>query len=184
MFHQKNLPFFAFLLLLFVALKYYFSHTNNDELYFLLKPTSTLVSFITGTSAVYTNTIGYHYEQLNIVIEKSCSGYHLCLLLFVSMSFLVIKYHQNLSGKIKYMLLVAASAWLLTILVNAARIWTSIIIQSITHCYWPQWQPAIHEVIGVFINLSALLAAYFILDKYFVWLSAKNKEVTILTEFK
>lgn len=177
MFTQKNIPFFVIIVLLFGLLKIFFSSADNNTLYFLLKPTSTLVSLITGTSAMYTNTSGFHYEALNIVIEKSCSGYNLCLLFFLSLSFLVIKHFLTTAQKIKYFLFAVSSAWLMTILVNASRIWVSIIIQSLTKNHLPQLQSAIHEGIGVFINLSALLTVYFFVDRYLARLLMKNNEV-------
>ncbi len=173
MFIRKNILFFLLLLLAFVKLKLYFQHTDNDGLYFMLMPTNALVSLITGSHAIYSNEAGFQHEQLAIVIEKSCAGFNLFLIFLMVLSYLAIKYFQTAGDKIKHILLATLTAWIITILVNASRIWTSIIVQSVTKKNWPQSQQLIHECIGIFINLSALLMVYFFLDRY---LSGKMAE--------
>ena len=89
---NKNIPYYLVAVGLFILLKFGYTVADNNDLAFLLKPTNKLVGVLTGSHSVYLANNGYYYEKLNILIEKSCSGFNFWLLCFLLFTYLLIKY--------------------------------------------------------------------------------------------
>jgi exosortase K len=156
---------------LFILLKLGYTVANNDNLVFLLKPTNALVGLLTGSHAVYFSDRGYFYSNLNIVIEKSCSGFNFWILCFAMLSFLMQQHTKSTLYKILSIPFCLGAAYLFTIFVNASRIFASIIIQHQANSVAPNIpHDVLHEIIGVTTNLSFLILAYYLLEK-----TLKNK---------
>jgi len=160
------LPFYLAIIGLFILFKFLYRSADNNLLLFLLKPTSQIVSFLTGSSYVYSADSGFYYNSLNIIIEKSCSGFNFLLISFCATAFLFIKHTDNLIFKLIAIPTSLIVAHLLTILVNSARIFASIIVQQQANIFLPS-RPhlIIHEIIGVTTNLSFLIVFYYVLEK-------------------
>lgn len=160
---KQNLPYYIIAIGIFLILKLAFTTAGINHLTFLLGPTNKIIEVLTGSHSVFIQDTGYFHQGLNIVIEKSCSGFNFWILCFVMLSFLSIKYFESVSGKMMAMSLSFIVSFTLTILVNSSRIFTALIIQtqgsSITK------QPIIHEGIGVATNLTYLILIYLCFEK-------------------
>lgn len=148
---------------LFVALKLIYSFLDTNQLLFLLKPTSIGVSVFTGAASVFKDGVGYFYPQLNIVINKSCSGYTFWLLCFLMTTFVLIqtdKIHKLLTIPFALFL----SFWV-TILANVSRICGYIwLMRRGVGEHFDANNTWLHESEGVFVYLSFLIIFYFTLN--------------------
>src|SRR5437016_1258435 len=73
--------------LIFLLLKFWYASANNEDLGLFLKPTSNLVSLMTGSKWTMEGGYIYYFKNLHITIEKSCSGFNFFLISFVVLAF-------------------------------------------------------------------------------------------------
>lgn len=165
MIENKNIAYYLFTIILFIIFKFAFTFADNDNLTFLLRPTNNFVELLTGSQSVYHSDNGYFHDELNILIDKSCSGFNFWLLSFLMLTFLALKHFDKHIYKALVIPTMLILAYFLTLFVNSSRIFTSIIIQNQTNHLLNNGQHIIHEAIGVITNLSFLILAYFITEK-------------------
>jgi len=166
---NKNIPYYLSALGLFFLLKFAFTIAGNDSLAFLLKPTDKLVGLLTGSQSIYFVESGYYHDKLNILIDKSCSGFNFWILCFLMFTYLIVKFFDKPLFKILTVLIALAGAYLLTIFVNTSRIFASIVIQHQTKNILQQQQHLIHEAVGIITNLSFLILAYYLIEKLLIY---------------
>lgn len=167
--------YYTVILAVFVLLKYIYTVIGNDGLYFLLGPTNWIVKLATGSTPVYTTENGFYYNNLNILIEKSCSGYNFWTICFVMLSFLCLNFSKSPFRKFCYILFVLPISWILTLSANASRILTAIVVAKL----FPQSSyrfPWLHQAEGIFIYLSLLILFYTIANYLFTKITLKNAE--------
>ena len=165
MYINKNTPYFLTAIGLFILLKFGFTLANNRDLLFLLQPTSKLVGFLTGSSSVYLLDNGYYNTKLNIIIDKSCSGFNLWILCFLLITYSLIRYLKKISHKILAIPVALTIAYLFTIFVNTSRIIASIVVHAQTKQVVNNYQSLIHEAVGIIINLTFLVLFYCLIEK-------------------
>lgn len=173
---NKNIPFYLTTIGLFILLKFSYTLADNDNLIFILKPTDKIVGLLTGSHSVYFSDKGYYHYNLNILIEKSCSGFNFLLLCFCMLAFLFLKYADKIIFKYLTILFAIVVSYFLTIFVNASRIFVSIIMHQQAYNFLPDRMHLIlHETIGVITNLTFLIIIYIICEKYLTnkYLNAK-----------
>lgn len=163
---KQNIAFYIIALGIFILLKLLFASSETNDLIFLLSPTNKIVELLSGSPATFISGEGYFYENFNIIIDKSCSGFNFWLLCFVMLSFLTIK---NFNKSWKKGLAMTASfviAYIFTILVNSSRIFASIIIEKQFNSL--TFHSIIHESIGIITNLTFLILIYLMVEKLFL----------------
>lgn len=165
---NKNIPYFLIAVGLFILLKISFTVADNNDLIFLLKPTNMIVGLLTGSDSTYLSDNGYYHDKLNILIDKSCSGFNFWILCFLLFAYLTIKYFDNPLHKIQAIPIALFGAYLLTIFVNTSRIFVSVTIQAQTKHIFMNQQHLIHEAIGIITNLTFLILAYFLIEKLLI----------------
>lgn len=160
---NKGVIHIAICFFIFACLRFIFSFLDADTMRFLLMPTNKLIEVIIGSKAVYMGGVGYFYSQLNIVINKSCSGYNFWLIGFLLASFVLIR-----SQKINFLwviLLALLSSYLVTILANVSRIIGYIILMK---SRLPQYIDPdgtwLHQMEGIFVYFSFLILFFFLLN--------------------
>lgn len=164
---DKNIPYYLAVIALFIILKFGYTLADNDNLIFLLKPTNKIVEFLTGSRAVYFSSKGYYHTDLNILIEKSCAGFNFLLLCFCMLTFLILKYSNKIVLKFLSIPVALFVSYLLTIVVNASRIFVSIIMQQQANNFLPNRPHLIlHEIVGVVTNLTFLILIYILSEKF------------------
>jgi exosortase K len=172
---NKNIPYYLTAAGLFILLKFGFTLAGNNNLTFLLKPTDQFVGLLTGSHSVYIAENGYYHDKLNILIDKSCSGFNFGILCFLLFTYLAVKYFDKTSYKILTIPAALLGAYLLTICVNTSRIFASIVVQNQTKNVLPDEQHLIHEAIGILTNLSFLILAYLLIEKLLIHIQRHAK---------
>ncbi len=171
---NKNIPYYLVTVGLFILLKFGYTLADNNSLTFLLKPTDKLVNLLTGSHSYYTDN-GYYHEKLNILIDKSCSGFNFWILCFLLFTYLIIKYFEKPLYKILTIPTVLVCSYLLTIFVNTSRIFASIVVQNQTKNILLNQQHLVHETIGIFTNLSFLILVYYLIEKILIQIRQNEK---------
>ncbi len=165
---NKNIPYYIISFILFIVLKVGYRYAGTEHLDFLLNPTNKVVALLTGLPSTYTHNSGYFYEQLNVVIDKSCSGYNYWLLCFLMLTFLLLKYTTTSLQKVSALCISILGAYVLTIGVNSARIFTSITIQSQDLSFLKIDPELIHQAIGITTNLTFLVLIYLSIERVLI----------------
>ncbi len=160
MIKSNNIPYYLAGLTLFILLKFGFTYADNDALLFLLKPTNGIISLTNNSSAVYSNEMGFHHERLNIVIDRSCSGFNFWILSFVLFLFTSLKELKTKGAKTLAFPITLAGAYFITIMVNSSRILTSMLMNDLIGNQY-DWM---HQAQGAFIYLSFLILCYLLLN--------------------
>lgn len=156
----------ALAIALFLLLKGAYSFAQVEHLHFLLYPTSQSVAAFTGTSDSFLAGEGYYNASLNILINKSCSGFN-----FWAISFLMAYHLLKKEGfsSLRNLLAIPIGlilTYLFTILVNTTRILFSIFLHaehSPLFTVNPSWS---HQAEGSFIYLSYLIIAYLSIEYF------------------
>lgn len=157
---MRNNFFYLFIcLFIFIGLKFIFPYLSTDALQFLLAPTNKIISFIFNSTYTYNSETGYFYPYLDIVINKSCSGFNFFFISFLMYSFLLIK-----AGIISKWLKIPFSlflAYTTTIIANVSRIAGYMIMMntqspllSLSGVSW------LHQAEGIVVYLTFLIIAY------------------------
>lgn len=162
---NKNMPYYLTAVGLFILLKFGFTVADNNDLSFLLKPTNQLVGLLTDSQSMYLADNGYYHARLNILIDKSCSGFNFWTLSFVIFTYLTVRYFDTNLHKILTIPFALIAAYLLTIFANTSRIVASIMVQAHTKNILPNHQHILHETIGIVTNLTLLILAYFLIEQ-------------------
>lgn len=169
MIESNNIPYYLAAFALFIVLKFSFAYADNDGVLFLTQPTNSVVSLITDSDARYSNEVGFYHEELNIVIDKSCSGFNFWILIFLIFLFTALKTIQAKRLKSLAFVLILIGAYLITIMVNSSRILTSMILnETVGNQY--AWM---HQAEGAFIYFSFLILFY-VLFNYSLKKFSKN----------
>lgn len=163
---NRNFPYYIFAVILFVALKLLYTQSTNDDLLFILTPTDSLVSIITGTYSVYQPEAGFLHEQLNIIVGKSCAGFNFMLLSFITLSFVTIRRPEKSIYKALIIPVTLIFAYIFTIFTNTCRIVVSIHVQSLADTiYTARPHELLHEATGIAINLGFLVLLFYLSEK-------------------
>lgn len=162
---NRNIPYYVIASGLFILLKFAFTLASNDDLAFLLKPTNQLVGLLTGTPSFYTVESGYYHKGLNVIIDKSCSGFNFWMLCFLVFTYVITRHCNQLLHKILSIPTALVGAYLLTIFANTSRIFVSVVVQNQTKAILSHQQHVVHEAIGIITNLSFLVVVYFFTEK-------------------
>ncbi|MDR0422582.1 MAG: exosortase K [Proteiniphilum sp.] len=166
---NKDIPYYLTAAGLFILLKFLFTRADSDDLIFLLGPTDLLVGLLTGSQSVYLADCGFYHESLNIVIDKSCSGFNFWILGFLVFSYLTIKYSDRPLHKLLIIPVTLSGAYLSAIFVNTSRIFASVIVQNLTTALGAGQQHIIHEAVGIITCLSFLVLTYYLLEKFLIY---------------
>ena len=162
---NRNIPYYLTAVGLFVLLKIGFTFADNNDLTFLLKPTDKLVGLLTGSQSVFLAGDGFFHEKMNIVIDKSCSGFNFWILCFLVFAYLGFKYFDRHLHKFLTIPAALFCAYLLTVFANVSRIFASIIVQNQTANIFPNQQYLFHEAVGIIIYFSFLVLTYYLIEK-------------------
>jgi exosortase K len=145
-----------------------YDHMTAEDLVWLLKPTSSVVSFLTGHNITWVDNNGYKIDVLPILIEKSCAGFtYLNMMIALVGVFLFLKRTSLNKNKLR-LLILPVLIYLYVIVINGFRIVTSIGMQKVAFNY--SWFPGsiIHELLGVFYFFLGLFSIYHLIKKYFI----------------
>lgn len=162
----KNIFYYLTTILLFLVLKFGYTIADTNDLIFLLQPTDTLVGLLISSKSVYFADKGFYYNDLNFVINKSCSGFNFLLLCFSMFAIVAFKNINLIKQRIVIIPAALLLAYVMTIFVNASRIFVSIVLQNHAKHFFPLKSSVIvHETIGIVTNLSFLILIYILFER-------------------
>jgi exosortase K len=170
----KNLIYYIIICSTVIIAKALYANTTNDTLVFILNPLSSVVSLVTDSSFSYSNDIGFYFKNLNIAIDKSCSGINFWLISFVAFSILILKVCKSHLQKTLSIPLMLIATFVLTLFANTSRILTAIFISKQTTFDYP-W---LHQAQGVFIYLSLLILVYTIANQLLSKFNSYDEKLT------
>ncbi|HMQ61740.1 MAG TPA: exosortase K [Flavilitoribacter sp.] len=156
---MRNLLYYLSVGAVIFLLKWSYSVAGTGDLQVLIRPVAALVSLITGAGGEYGDS-GVYYEQLNIVIDKSCSGFNFLILCYGMLAVLAIPSLNGTRAKMLAVILPLPGAWLLTVLVNSARILSAYFVHQLSGAFWEHPAIWLHQAIGAFIYLFFLMLIY------------------------
>ncbi|MDL2223765.1 exosortase K [Bacteroidales bacterium OttesenSCG-928-M06] len=162
----KNTFYYITAIILFILLKIIYIYADTRDIIILLKPVDTLIQFTTNASSTFIPEKGYYFSKVEILIDKSCSGFNFMLLCFLMLFFSALKYFNRHFWKIMLLILTFVGSFFLTILVNTSRIIVSIKVHAMME-YFPMivGKNILHQSIGIIIYLTFLILFYNLFNK-------------------
>jgi exosortase K len=159
----QNTIFLAFVGLIVIAIKAFYSVATWWQLRFILAPTNFLVTLFVNQETKLDIDKGYVYPNVGIVIDKFCAGINFWLIAFLTVFFAKQAYYQEFIPKLKLFMVVFVATFFLTIFTNASRIIVAIRLQKLPF-EWIQttW---FHEAQGTFMYFTVLLLVYIAVSK-------------------
>ncbi|MCB9640148.1 MAG: exosortase K [Myxococcales bacterium] len=159
---RKNILLFSFCLVFFYLGKEWYRQASPSAMYWLLWPTSQLVSLFSGMGYLYQPLEGFLREDGAILIHKDCSGFNFFLMsLMVTFTF---SFRSHLGARRIALLLLGGifASYFATILANTSRILcaTQLLSPAFSGFLSPQLA---HKSIGIFVYLSFLITFSLIL---------------------
>ncbi len=167
---DHNTIYYVIVGVLFLILKFTFKYMDNDALVFMIKPVSSAISLITNASAIYSNDTGFYFNRLNIIIDRSCSGYNFGLMCFAISAVSAVRFFKTTILKSLIIPIALMVAYIVTILVNISRILTSLLTQQTALNKWGWF----HQLEGTFIYLLSLIGFYLLQTYLLNWRIRKN----------
>lgn len=162
---KKDLIYYLLAIIVFVILKMSFTWTDNKDLDFLLGPTDNLISLATSSNSQIVDDGSYFHQRLNILIDKSCSGFNFLILCFLMLVFVSIKNVPDTNYKILIFPLVLVLSYFIAILVNSSRILFSVFINEFLASIEVVEYIWLHQAEGAFVYLFSLVLIYMSYEK-------------------
>ena len=156
---MRNLPYYPAIGAIIFLLKWSYTTAGPGDLQVLIRPVAGLVSLITGAAGEYGEK-GCYYAHLNIVIDKSCSGFNFLILCYGMLASLAIPSVSGVRAKMLAVILALPGALLLTVLVNSARILSVYFVQQLSGAFREHPATWLHQAAGAFIYLFFLMLIY------------------------
>ncbi len=142
--------------IIFLIMKLAYTFFENEAVLFLLLPTNLAIETITSSIAAYDPQSGFFHESLNIVIDKSCSGFNFWILCFVMFAFTTVRFIKGNALKLMMFPAVLLISLVLTIFVNTSRI----LLATLTPEFFNEQFPWLHQAQGTLIYLTFLITFY------------------------
>jgi len=161
----KNNILYIVVLIAAMGLKYHYSRAGSDELGWILGPTAWVVEHVSGIPFEPETGTGYVSRDYWIIIAPACAGVNFFIIAFCMSAFSGLSLLKLSKFKGPWVALSAAGAYLLTVVVNAFRIFVSIWTLE-ADIYSKAITPEmIHRVEGTFIYFFFLSLFYLMLRK-------------------
>jgi exosortase K len=124
------------------------------------------VSVVSGSPSIFTSEQGYFHQSLQIIIDKSCSGFNFWILAFLMSVIASVHYFERVRWKLYSFPVCLFITYLFTIFVNTSRILISILLVKLSPQVMSKFS-WLHEVEGTFIYFSFLIIFYFLLIRIY-----------------
>ena len=163
---MKKTILYGILGLGFILTKLWYKEASAEALAFILVPITRVVEIVTGHLSTYVTNEGYLFNNLGIIISKSCSGFNFFLTCFLMLSVLLIINLHQIKKKISAGILFLTITYIITIIANCSRIITALRLKPFTSNLFPE--DLIHSSIGVVTYFFFLIATYLLVEKIII----------------
>jgi exosortase K len=148
-----------------VAVKLYYSTAGVNQLRWILAPTTLLVELVSGSRFEFEPHAGYINGDRTFIIAASCAGVNFLVTSFLMLS--LIRLWRGRPGVAAWRLIpwAALCAYLSTLVANAARISTALLLRATPR--EPGWLTPnqLHRFEGVFVYFGFLLLLFALSEK-------------------
>ncbi|MFC1828961.1 exosortase K [Thermodesulfobacteriota bacterium] len=148
-----------------MGLKYQYSRAGSDELGWILGPTTWVVEHFSGIPFEQEAGTGYVSRDYRIIIAPACAGVNFFIIAFCMSAFAGLSLLEHSKHKSLWVVSSAAVAYLLTVVVNALRIFVSIWTLGADVYSKTMTPEMIHRIEGTFIYFFFLSLFYLLLRK-------------------
>jgi len=171
-----NLVLLSIFLIFAVFLKIYYIYADNSSLRWILFPTTIIVSLFSGIHFYFIDNVGYTSFNGFYVINKTCAGLNFLIIIFTLSIVLIFRIREKVINNLFIFLTLLLSCFVLTIIANSSRIYSSIFIEMIKHQlpFLKSSKNWFHEAMGIVIFFSYLLLYYFIIKRVKKWMEQKK----------
>jgi exosortase K len=147
-----------------VMIKYHYSRAGSEDLRWILSPTARLVELFSGIPFVEELHSGFINRSRRILIAPACAGVNFLIIAFGVAVLAGLRHIRKLALQMTWLAAALASAYILTIFVNAVRIVVS--IYSYEARPFSSWidPPRLHLFEGVVIYSFFLIVFYRIIE--------------------
>lgn len=145
------------ILVLAIWLKYHFSQAGSQDLSWILAPLAWLVELGSGLSFQAERGIGYTSSDGLIVIAPACAGINFMITALLTGAGTVMAGSERIRTRIIGMAVVAVSAYILTLMVNALRIILAVELFGLDIYQGPLTKDRVHRILGIFLYFPSLL---------------------------
>jgi len=166
---NTTLPWLTLGLIVLIPLQLWYNAATVTDLKWLLYPTSYLVSIILGSTPVFSADNGYILQEMNIILGQTCSGFTFLLLFVALIYFRFQNFYSKILHKLSFLFIVLIVAYPTTLLMNTSRILIGVLGQQIADAFLqPQPHRVLHELLGLFCYMAALVFIYKIAYNYHI----------------
>lgn len=139
----------ALVLAIAYLLKAYYSQASSEDLAWIIGPTAVLAEMFSTLSFLHEPGYGWVDMQHNVVIAPVCAGVNFLIIAFCMSSYQIIWNKNTLQEAIPDVMLAFVASYLLTVVVNAARIILSLLLFSLD-IYSGWFTPEmVHRIAGI-----------------------------------
>lgn len=158
--YLPDLILLSLIVLFAFGLKLYYAQSNTEDLLLFLHPVSSLVELFTGTYAEFQPEVGYYFPQLQISVERSCSGVNFFIMAFCMVSISALPFYKSNKHKIIALIIWTLLAYLLSIGATSSRILIAIGSLQFQEVYPWLADAKVHQAQGGFVYLFFLILFY------------------------
>lgn len=162
--NSVSLSINGFVILLFLILKFWYTKTFTNDLLFLLAPTNQLLELFIGSNSTFIFDQGYFFQDINVLIDRSCAGINFWLISSIMLFFLIEKHFELNKQKFTSIFIAFTLAYLMTIVVNTSRIIACLFLEIQSGIQFNNDPKTTHQLIGIITNLSFLVLSYLIIE--------------------
>lgn len=157
---RTRLPAALLTVVVMLLLKRHYSLATAEQLDWVLAPTAGLVAWCTAASPVLENGVGYVDPAQGIIVAPACAGINFMIMAFGLAAFCGLNQIRRPAGQLVWLALAFATAYCLTLPVNAVRIALSLTLYQAD--IYTGWLTAerVHRLAGIGLYLGALWLLY------------------------
>ena len=119
---KRTVAFLIVVALAMWAMKRYYADASVDELAWMLGPTASLVTALTGVPFEWESGQGYLSRERFFLIEKACAGINFMIAAFGMVAVVRCRRIESWRSAAGILLMCVAASYSMAVLVNAARI--------------------------------------------------------------
>lgn len=174
---SRNTLFYSPLLLFILILHTFTKGATVKELLFLLAPVASVIEKVFNTPFYFQENVGFIYEPLYIVINKSCSGATFWIICFSMLSFSFAGKREKLKNKYFLCMFFLLISYIIALFANTSRIIIAVQILQLEAVRNTPIERVLHQGIGVVVYLVYLWGIYITFTKL-LKVGKENEEVT------
>ncbi len=160
-----NLLFASSTLSIAYGLKIYFSQASVEGLFFILQPTATLVSLVSGISFKIAPDLGFVNPSHSLIIAPGCAGGNFMVIALLVIAWSGIGTLKTIRKKTLWLIISPFVAYIATIAVNSIRVILSIWLYRAPIYSGLITEGGVHRLTGVLVYLIGLILLKFSIER-------------------